>query len=235
LAGCVTTFAVVAGAVGGGFSEIVVIVLGFTNLLADGFSMAVSNYLGTKSEREAVEKARHRKCRHIEAIAAGERKEISQVFARKGFRGGLLERIVEVITSNSKLSVDTMLTEELGLQLDGPPLVGNGPRSSRRAGTVHLQAGETAKLQQCRADPACGAVNQYERNDAVVRRDVVHHEADSFGGVQPSWHRNQFTLRQADELCVTTLTGRPQLSGLVRVRRHRRRGGPPRLSDPTLA
>jgi VIT1/CCC1 family predicted Fe2+/Mn2+ transporter len=32
----------------------------------------------------------------------------------------LLERIVEVITSNSKLWVDTMLTEELGLQLDGP-------------------------------------------------------------------------------------------------------------------
>jgi hypothetical protein len=56
--GCVTTFAVVAGAVGGGFAEIVVIVLGFANLLADGFSMAISNYLGTKSEREEVEKAR---------------------------------------------------------------------------------------------------------------------------------------------------------------------------------
>jgi vacuolar iron transporter family protein len=118
--GCVTTFAVVAGAVGGGFSEIVVIVLGFANLLADGFSMAVSNYLGTKSEREAVEKARHRECRHIEAIPAGEREEIRQIFARKGFSGELLERIVEVITGNSKLWVDTMLTEELGLQLDGP-------------------------------------------------------------------------------------------------------------------
>jgi hypothetical protein len=43
--GCVTTFAVLAGAVGGGFSSVVIIVLGIANLLADGFSMAVSNYL----------------------------------------------------------------------------------------------------------------------------------------------------------------------------------------------
>lgn len=49
--GCVTTFAVVAGAVGGELSGVVIIVLGFSNLLADGFSMAASNYLGTKSER----------------------------------------------------------------------------------------------------------------------------------------------------------------------------------------
>jgi hypothetical protein len=41
--GCVTTFAVVAGAVGSGFTSVVIIVLGVTNLLADGFSMAASN------------------------------------------------------------------------------------------------------------------------------------------------------------------------------------------------
>jgi vacuolar iron transporter family protein len=118
--GCVTTFAVVAGAVGGGFSQIVVIVLGFANLLADGFSMAVSNYLGTKSEREEVERARRNERKHIETIPAGEREEIRQIFARKGFSGEVLERIVNVVTSNPTLWVDTMLTEELGLQLDGP-------------------------------------------------------------------------------------------------------------------
>jgi vacuolar iron transporter family protein len=42
--GCVTTFAVVAGAVGAGFSSVVIIVLGIANLLADGFSIAASNY-----------------------------------------------------------------------------------------------------------------------------------------------------------------------------------------------
>src|SRR6266849_5843925 len=38
----------------------------------------------------------------------------------------------------------------------------------------------------------------------LVRRDVIQHEADSLGCVQPRWHRNEFTLRQADELRVCT-------------------------------
>src|SRR5438128_2229159 len=39
----------------------------------------------------------------------------------------------------------------------------------------------------------------------LVRRDVVQHETDSLGGVQPSWHRNQLPVRQADELRVSTV------------------------------
>lgn len=118
--GCVTTFAVVAGAVGGGFPAVVAIVLGFANLLADGFSMAVSNYQGTKSQRELVEEARRTEEHHIEQIPEGEREEIRQIFARKGFEGHTLEHIVDVITQDRQLWVNTMLTEELGLQIDGP-------------------------------------------------------------------------------------------------------------------
>jgi len=50
--GAVTTFAVVAGAIGASLSSAVILILGFANLFADGFSMAVSNYLSVKSERE---------------------------------------------------------------------------------------------------------------------------------------------------------------------------------------
>ena len=41
--GAVTTFAVVAGVVGASLSPSVVLILGFANLFADGFSMAVGN------------------------------------------------------------------------------------------------------------------------------------------------------------------------------------------------
>lgn len=49
--GTVTTFAVVAGVAGAGLSSSIVIILGFANLVADGFSMAISNYLGSRAEQ----------------------------------------------------------------------------------------------------------------------------------------------------------------------------------------
>jgi vacuolar iron transporter family protein len=54
----------------------VTIVLGFANLLADGFSMAVRNYQGTKSQRERGEEARLSEERQIEEIPASEGEEV---------------------------------------------------------------------------------------------------------------------------------------------------------------
>ena len=53
--GIVTTFAIVAGAAGASLSANIVLILGFANLFADGFSMAAGNYLGVKSEIEFEE------------------------------------------------------------------------------------------------------------------------------------------------------------------------------------
>lgn len=58
LDGIITTFAVVAGSVGGDISNVVIIILGFSNLLADGFSMAAGAYLSAtagKTKRAAFE------------------------------------------------------------------------------------------------------------------------------------------------------------------------------------
>ena len=117
--GCVTTFAVVSGAVGAGFSGLVAIVLGTANLVADGFSMAVSNYQSIKSQQELIEESRRSEERHIAEVPEGEREEIRQIFTGKGFKGEVLEQIVDTITRDRRLWIETMLTEEFGLQKAG--------------------------------------------------------------------------------------------------------------------
>jgi VIT1/CCC1 family predicted Fe2+/Mn2+ transporter len=118
--GGVTTFAVIAGAVGGGFGSQVVVVLGFAKLFADGFSMAVSNFLRARSQHERIEEARQTERHHIARIPAGERREIREIFARKGFEGETLDRIVETLTEDEDRWIDVMLTEERGLPTEAP-------------------------------------------------------------------------------------------------------------------
>ena len=118
--GAVTTFAVVSGAAGAHLSSGIVIIMGLANLAGDGFSMAVGNFLGTRAEEDLRWAARKREELHIDTIPEGEREEIRQIFASKGFRGEELERIVETITSDKKQWIDTMLKEELGMVLKGP-------------------------------------------------------------------------------------------------------------------
>jgi VIT1/CCC1 family predicted Fe2+/Mn2+ transporter len=113
--GAVTTFAVVAGVVGASLSPSIVLILGFANLLADGFSMAVGNYLATKAQREYVEKARKREEWEIDNLVEQEKQEIRDIYANKGFKDELLNEVVRVITSRRKVWVDTMMKEELGL------------------------------------------------------------------------------------------------------------------------
>lgn len=114
--GCVTTFAIVSAAAGAALSGTVIVILGLANLVADGLSMAVSNYQAAKTERDTVDAARRQEEEHIRIYPQGEREEIRQIFARKGFAGPALDRIVAVISSNREVWVDTMLKEELGLQ-----------------------------------------------------------------------------------------------------------------------
>jgi VIT1/CCC1 family predicted Fe2+/Mn2+ transporter len=56
--GVVTTFAVVAGVTGGTLTPRAVLVLGVANLLADGLSMGVGNYLGIRSDERVREAQR---------------------------------------------------------------------------------------------------------------------------------------------------------------------------------
>jgi VIT1/CCC1 family predicted Fe2+/Mn2+ transporter len=113
--GVVTTFAVVSGVAGARLSSRIVLILGFANLLADGFSMAAANFLGTRAEREELARLEAIEHHHIDQAPEGEREEIRQIFRGKGLDGEPLERVVEAITSDRTRWVRTMLREEYGM------------------------------------------------------------------------------------------------------------------------
>ncbi len=130
--GVVTTFAIVSGVVGARLSPNVIVILGLSNLVADGLAMAASNYLATRSEHDELRHAEAIEYRHIKTVPEGEREEVREIFRGYGLQGDILERVVETITANRGRWVRTMLREEYGL----PAAV----RSSWRAAASTLSA-----------------------------------------------------------------------------------------------
>lgn len=118
--GVVTTFAIAAAASGADLAPAIVVVLGCANLVGDGISMGIANVLGTRAEVQELERARREEEEHIRVIPAGEREEVRRIFMEKGFTGADLERAVDIITSDIKVWIDTMVTEELGLSRVAP-------------------------------------------------------------------------------------------------------------------
>ncbi|MEE8445734.1 MAG: VIT1/CCC1 transporter family protein [Alphaproteobacteria bacterium] len=125
--GAVTTFAIVFGVIGANLGTGIILVLGAANIVADGFSMAASNYTGTKAENDEFERIRAHEEHQIVHDPAGETLEIREIYRAKGFDGADLDRAVEIITADKTLWVNTMLTEEYGLPMH--------ERSARKAAT----------------------------------------------------------------------------------------------------
>ncbi len=115
--GLVTTFAIVAGAVGADMPARVVLILGLAKLIADALSMAAANYSGTKAEHEEYQKIREMEERHVALHPEGEREEVRQIFQAKGFKGEDLDRVVDIITEEQHRWIDTMMAEEHGMPL----------------------------------------------------------------------------------------------------------------------
>lgn len=116
--GAITTFAVVAGGFGADLDSGIIIILGFANLLADGFSMSVGAYLSAKSDKENFKKHESIEYWEIENLPEVEREEIMDIYRAKGFQGDLLEKVVDQITSNKDLWVAEMMKDELNLMED---------------------------------------------------------------------------------------------------------------------
>lgn len=114
--GSVTTFAVVAGSTGASLDTSVVLILGFANLIADGFSMSVGNFFATKAEIDNYNKHKNIEYWEVDNMPEMEKEEIREIYRKKGFEGDQLESVVATITDDRDRWVDVMMKEELEMQ-----------------------------------------------------------------------------------------------------------------------
>lgn len=123
LDGIITTFAVVAGVAGASLSAGVVLILGFANLIADGLSMAIGDYLSTKAENEYAAAERERELWEIDNYPEGEKRELVELYVAKGLPEPEARSVVDVIARQRQAWADVMMVEELGiLQNDESPV-----------------------------------------------------------------------------------------------------------------
>jgi len=117
--GIITTFAVVAGSSGADLAHHIVVILGLANLIADGISMGMGNYLSLRSERDEYQKVYKEEKKEIEEMPEIEREEIRMIYAEKGFSGANLDTVVKTITSDERVWIETMMREEHDLSPAG--------------------------------------------------------------------------------------------------------------------
>jgi len=119
-----TSLGIVAGVGGADISSNIIILAAIVAMFTGAKAMAVQNYLAVKSQRQLLHSEIERELWEIENVPEKERHEIEDIYKAKGFSGTDLEMIVKKVTSDKKVWLDTMLNEELKLNLEivGSPL-----------------------------------------------------------------------------------------------------------------
>jgi predicted membrane protein (TIGR00267 family) len=90
----------------------IVLVAGLAATFAESVSMGAVAYTSTIAESDFYESEREREYRHISTVPELERQEIYEIYREKGFKGELLERIVDTITASRDVWVAVMMSEE---------------------------------------------------------------------------------------------------------------------------
>mgnify|MGYP001558514151 CR=1 FL=1 len=117
--GLVNVFGLTLGVAAGTNDTKAILIAGLAGTFAESISMAAVAYTSTKASSHYYESEKERELREIHSVPTLERKEVRDIYAKKGFRGKLLADIVKHITSKKKVWLQTMMSEELGLTTNG--------------------------------------------------------------------------------------------------------------------
>lgn len=93
----------------------IVIIAGLAAAFAESISMGAVAFTSTKAIEDYYESEEAREKYEMQHYPAVEKKEIYDIYRKKGFRDNLLKQIVNHITSSKKRWLDIMMKEELNL------------------------------------------------------------------------------------------------------------------------
>ncbi len=113
--GLVNVLGVILGVAAASGDKRIVLAAGLAAAIAESISMAAVAYTSNAAERDFYFSELAREKREIKEVPELEREEIREIYRRKGFKGHLLEEIVKVITSDEKVWLETMMSDELQL------------------------------------------------------------------------------------------------------------------------
>lgn len=120
LDGIITTFSIVAAVAGASLTPEIVIMMGFANLLSDGISMGLGDFLSEVAENQYILSERKREAWELENVPDVELNEMITIYKEKGVAEEDAKAILTPMMKYTDLFLDHMMLLELGLQTPEP-------------------------------------------------------------------------------------------------------------------
>jgi VIT1/CCC1 family predicted Fe2+/Mn2+ transporter len=92
-----------------------IIVMGCANLIADGISMGLGDYISSKAEADATMVEYNREKWELENYPEGEYKEMVEVYEGMGLKTEDAQQLVDTMKQYPKFFLDHMFVDELGM------------------------------------------------------------------------------------------------------------------------
>ena len=112
--GIVSVFALLAGVAGAGQEAKIILISMLAATIAGALSMAAGEYISGKGEYEYFSHEQEQEYIEIQLTPEIEKEELRLIYAEKGFKGEILDQIVDTISKDEDLWVKEMMIAELG-------------------------------------------------------------------------------------------------------------------------